>query len=167
MTFTVQKVMNQPLDLRTVAGSRISGIVTQVAVPADGTSGSSGSDGTAGTTGGEGIPGQAGGKRYSWKITGLDNYVDARTAGKEKGTWTYTISEAQIEGYNEPKYIKKGETAPTGGLTDVGDGGTIRNDRYTTSLPSTGGPGTTRFLTCGLLLVLSAVLVGLKRRIAS
>ena len=135
--------MSKSLDLRTVAGSQISGIVTQVAVPAEG------------------------GKRYSWKITGLDNYVDARTAGTEKGTWTYTISEAQIEGYNEPKYIKKGETAPTGGLTDVGDGGTIRNDRYTTSLPSTGGPDTTRFLTCGLLLVLGAALLGLKRRIAS
>ncbi len=109
VTFDVTPKMTGSIDLSTISGSQISGTLVQV----------------------ESQP-----NIYTYKITELDDYY---TSGDEPIKWTYSISEATVDGFMPPKYIKNGESQPTGGATSVGDCGTIQNNAVTAILPNAGG----------------------------
>lgn len=100
---------------------------------------------------------------YTYKITGLDKYA----FGDKTKEWTYTISETKVDGYLPPKYIKNGESQPTGGATCVGSCGTIQNNAVTAILPNAGGHETI-ITTLGIVLLLLAavcmIFIKLRRR---
>ena len=101
--------MTGSIDLSTISGSQISGTLVQL----------------------ESQP-----NIYTYKIKELDDYY---TSGDEPIKWKYSISEATVDGYLPPKYIKQGESQPTDGATSVGDCGTIQNNAVTAILPNAGG----------------------------
>lgn len=90
VTFDVTPKMTGSIDLSTISGSQISGTLVQV----------------------ESQP-----NIYTYKITELDDYY---TSGDETVKWTYSISEATVDGYLPPKYIKQGESQPAGGALVLG-----------------------------------------------
>ena len=100
---------------------------------------------------------------YTYKITELDDYA----FGDKSIQWTYSVSEATVTGYMPPKYIKYGESQPTGGATYVGSRGTIQNNAVTAILPNAGG-NETIVTTIGIVLLLLAavcmIFIHLRRR---
>ena len=127
VTFDVTPKMTGSIDLSTISGSQISGTLVQV----------------------ESQP-----NIYTYKITELDDYY---TSGDEPIQWTYSISEATVDGYLPPKYIKQGESQPAGGATSVGDCGTIQNNAVTAILPNAGGHEAIVTTIGVVLLILAAV----------
>ena len=97
---------------------------------------------------------------YTYEIKNLPKFF---VNGESVIEWTYSISETQVEGYNDPKYFEANSTENHG--TSVGSGGTIVNDQITVSLPETGGSGTTPYTAAGsLLLGLSALAYIFKKK---
>lgn len=127
VTFDVTPKMTGSIDLSTISGSQISGTLVQL----------------------ESQP-----NIYTYQIKELDEYY---TSGDEPIKWTYSISEATVDGYLPPKYIKKGESQPTGGATSVGDCGTIQNNAVTAILPNAGGHEAIVTTIGVVLLILAAV----------
>ena len=79
---------------------------------------------------------------YVFKLTGLP------------AEYTYTVSEETVTDYQKPQYYN-GET-PVQGASEIGNGGTICNDRIGYELPQTGGVGTVPNMVLGSLLMLAA-----------
>jgi len=161
VSFTVSRDMTDPVDLGRIDGSQISGTLEQTGPKAGDAS-----------------------QIYSYRITGLDEYADGRTQGKnEAKKWTYTLTEEQVSLCEAPRYIQSsgsagadatagddtGATGATGGnmATDGADdasgkaenitsGGTIVNE-YLIELPETGGFGTWPIRLAGALMMLMAL----------
>ncbi len=127
VTFDVTPKMTGSIDLSTISGSQISGTLVQL----------------------ESQP-----NIYTYQIKELDDYY---TSGDETVKWKYSISEATVDGYLPPKYIKNGESQPTGGATSVGDCGTIQNNAVTAILPNAGGHEAIVTTIGVVLLILAAV----------
>ncbi|MBQ3952676.1 MAG: hypothetical protein II679_00290, partial [Ruminococcus sp.] len=127
VTFDVRPVMTGSIDLSQISGSQIDGKLVQLETQSN---------------------------IYTYQIKELDEYY---TSGDEPIKWTYSISEATVDGYLPPKYIKKGESQPTGGATSVGDCGTIQNNAVTAILPNAGGHEAIVTTIGVVLLILAAV----------
>ena len=127
VTFDVTPVMTGSIDLSQISGSQIDGKLVQLETQSN---------------------------IYTYQIKELDEYY---TSGDEPIKWTYSISEATVDGYLPPKYIKKGESQPTGGATSVGDCGTIQNNAVTAILPNAGGHEAIVTTIGVVLLILAAV----------
>ena len=84
--------------------------------------------------------------------------------GEGAGGSTYSVSEAAVDGYQEPKYFDA-SGAQAMGAEQIGSGGKIANDEVGYVLPSCGGPGTSPAVLLGtVLLIGSAALLLLRRR---
>ena len=140
MTFTLSDQLKGEIDLGKIDNHKINGIVTKV----------EGSD--------SGF--------VTFKISGLDIYADGERQGVgESRKWKYSISEAQVPGFDEPVYLEKDAEEPLDNASGIGDGGTIVNKETPISLPSTGGPGTGRYTLIGcMLLVLAGILQIVSRK---
>ncbi len=127
VTFDVTPVMTGSIDLSQISGSQIDGKLVQLETQSN---------------------------IYTYQIKELDEYY---TSGDEPIKWTYSISEATVDGFMPPKYIKNGESQPTGGATSVGDCGTIQNNAVTAILPNAGGHEAIVTTIGVILLILAAV----------
>ena len=127
VTFDVRPVMTGSIDLSQISGSQIDGKLVQLETQSN---------------------------IYTYQIKELDEYY---TSGDEPVKWTYSISEATVDGFMPPKYIKNGELQPAGGATSVGDCGTIQNNAVTAILPNAGGHEAIVTTIGVVLLILAAV----------
>ena len=104
---------------------------------------------------------------WSWTIDGLEKYyIDNNGDLKE---YEYYIAETKVGDYSIASYSNGTTTAngDNGNTIKVKENGTITvtNSKYSVSLPSTGGPGTTGFYVLGSILTLLAlVLLVTKKR---
>ena len=101
-----------------------------------------------------------GSNEYKYAINGLDaKWTDGATTG----TWKYTLSEQNIDGYNT--YYFKSEDEPQDRDKDYIDSeGIIKNELVTYELPETGGTGTELYILLGGLMVVTAGAVLMLRK---
>ena len=72
------------------------------------------------------------------------------------------MSEETVDGYQSPKYFV--EETQQMGASQVGDGGTIKNNQIGRELPSTGGMGTSLYTLLGSIMILGAGFLLWRRR---
>ena len=93
---------------------------------------------------------------YVFTLTGLPY-------GDDEPGYTYYVSENTVDGYLPPKYFGS-DGDQVMGASQIGTGGTIRNDQIGYELPSTGGPGTHLFTFLGAILIAGAGLLLMRRQ---
>ena len=100
---------------------------------------------------------------FSFKISNLEKYGQMKIDDADKsGEWVYTLTEAQVSGYNLPVYKPSDSNAH---VEFARDGYIIQNAVMTISLPATGGLGTTALYVLGsILTLLAAALLIAKHR---
>jgi LPXTG-motif cell wall-anchored protein len=98
------------------------------------------------------------GNGFKYTVTGLPKYGSMEDNGQKRyGEWKYRVSEAKVNGYNEPVYLKS-DGIPKQGTSYAEDGERIKNVLITVSLPSTGGVGTGVVYGAGAAVILLALL---------
>ena len=98
------------------------------------------------------------GNGFKYTVTGLPKYGSMEDNGQmQYGEWKYRVSEAKVNGYNEPVYLDS-QGNPKQGTSYAEDGEIIKNVLITVSLPATGGVGTGAVYGAGAAVILLALL---------